>query len=124
VGEFTVSTKFKDLIACHENAFAKIGGIPQEILYDNMTTMVTDFKAEGEDAFNKDFLDFARYYGFKPRRCRVRRPMTKGKVEFGVKYVKQNFWQGLKFTDIIDLNRQFYIWHANSGASRSTTRGK
>lgn len=113
VGEFTISTKLKDLIACHENAFAKIGGVPQEILYDNMPTVVTDSKVEDEDAFNKEFLDFAHYYGFKPRRCRVRRPRTKGKVESGVKYVKYNFWQGLRFTDIVDLNQQFYIWQSD-----------
>ncbi|MFN7939157.1 MAG: hypothetical protein U0R19_37885 [Bryobacteraceae bacterium] len=41
----------------------------------------------GEIVWNPVFLDFARYWGFKPRLCRPYRAQTKGKVESGVKYL-------------------------------------
>jgi transposase len=41
------------------------------------------------------FLDFARYWGFRPRLCRPYRAQTKGKIESGVKYVRRNFVCGL-----------------------------
>ena len=38
------------------------------------------------------------------------RPQTKGKVENGVKYVRGNFWPGLHFRDLEDLNAQALAW--------------
>lgn len=55
-------------------------------------------------------LDFADYYGFTPRACRPYRAQTKGKVESGVRYLRGNFWVGLRFTDLADLNRQALGW--------------
>ena len=49
--------------------------------------------------------EFAKMIGFTPRFCRIRRAQTKGKVERGVKYVRYNFWQGLRFINLDDLNR-------------------
>lgn len=48
--------------------------------------------------------------GFLPKVCRVRNPQTKGKVERLVRYVKENFFPGRKFTDLEDLNRQALLW--------------
>lgn len=52
-----------------------------------------------------DYKEFAKMIGFTPRFCRIRRAQTKGKVERGVKYVRYNFWQGLRFINLDDLNR-------------------
>jgi transposase len=43
-----------------------------------------------QQEWNQPFLDFANHYGFVPRTCRVRRALTKGKVELMVDYVKDN----------------------------------
>jgi hypothetical protein len=48
--------------------------------------------------------------GFSPQACKPYRPQTKGKVENGVKYVRGNFWPGLHFQDLEDLNNQALAW--------------
>jgi transposase len=47
------------------------------------------------------------------------RPQTKGKVEKGVKYVRGNFWPGLHFRDLDDLNAQALAW-LNTTANRAS----
>jgi hypothetical protein len=74
-----------------------------------MKTVVLE-RSGGQIHWNGRFLDFAAYYGFLPRVCRPYRPQTKGKIEATVRYVKQNFWPGIAFTDLQDLNRQARQW--------------
>lgn len=59
---------------------------------------------------NPLFAEFAIAMGFVAKLCRPRRPQTKGKVENGVRYLKQNFWPGRRFTDDVDLNHQVLAW--------------
>ena len=56
------------------------------------------------------FRDFAHFYGFTPRLCRPYRAQTKGKVESGVKYIRGNFFNGITFDSLDDLNRQAIRW--------------
>jgi transposase len=88
---FTESMRSNILLRCHLDAFRYFGGIPSEILYDNMKTA---FVADGAGMYqvNRDMLAFAAHYGFEPKRCRVRRPQTKGKVERAIGFVQTNFW--------------------------------
>jgi hypothetical protein len=97
----------------HEEAFRQLGGVPEEILYDRMKTVWTGTDERGEIVWNAVFLDFARYWGFKPRLCRPYRAQTKGKVESGVKYVRRNFLCGLLGREpagLEDLNAQLRVW--------------
>jgi hypothetical protein len=97
-------------LRCHIHAFDYFGGIPRVVLHDNLKTAVVDRTADGAIRWNRRYLDFADYYGFSPRACRPYRAQTKGKVESGVKYVRGNFWLGLHFVDLVDLNRQARAW--------------
>lgn len=47
-----------------------------------------------ERVYQRLYESFAQHYGFKPHPCRVRKPNDKGKVEAGIKYVKNNFFLG------------------------------
>lgn len=38
--EFTTSMDLETLMKCHMNAFAYFNGVPEQILYDNMKTVV------------------------------------------------------------------------------------
>lgn len=113
--EFTVSESRDTLLECHKHAFDYFGGFTKEILYDNMATVVR-IAASGEKVINPRFSGFAKMMGFTPRFCRVRRPQTKGKIESGVRYVKHNFWQGISFTDLKDLNRLLRLWLIEANA--------
>lgn len=108
--EFTVSADAGWWLRCHLHAFHYFGGVPQVVLHDNLKTAVLDRAADGSIRWNPRYLDFAGYYGFTPKACQPYRAQTKGKVESGVKYVRGNFWPGLHFTDLADLNRQALVW--------------
>jgi transposase len=88
---FTMSMDSATMLACHLLAFAYFGGVPCEILYDNMkTAFLCD--SEGTWRATKRLSAVAAHYGFTPRRCQVRRPETKGKVERAIGYLDGNFW--------------------------------
>jgi transposase len=108
--EFTVSADSAWWLRCHIHAFCYFGGVPYDVLHDNPKTAVLDRDADGTIHWNPRYLDFADYYGFTPKACRPYRAQTKGKVESGIRYVRGNFWPGLKFTDLADLNRQALDW--------------
>lgn len=106
------------LLAMHEAAFAALGGVPQEILYDRMKTVVLGTDERGEIEWQPIFRDFARYWGFTPRLCRAYRPQTKGKVESGIKYVRRNFLCGWKQGSFEDLRQQLRVWTAEVALPR------
>jgi transposase len=102
---FTTSMKMRELIECHQKAFAFFGGWTGSILYDNMKQVRL-----GPGQWNEQFLDFARHYGFVPKTHRPYRPRTKGKVERAVDYVKDNLLAGRCFHGLEDLNAQALAW--------------
>ncbi|HJX38334.1 MAG TPA: IS21 family transposase [Anaerolineae bacterium] len=108
--EFTVSADVAWFLRCHGHAFDYFGGCPRQILHDNLKTAVLDREGDGTIHWNPRYLDFADYYGFSPRACQPYRAQTKGKVESGIKYVRGNFWLGLKFANLADLNHQAWEW--------------
>ncbi len=80
--EFVTDMSTNTLIRCHQNAFRYFGGYPEEILYDNMKQVVIKRLLKQEDStLNRQFEDFAGFYGFKPILCRPYRGQTKGEVE-------------------------------------------
>ena len=109
--EFTEDEKISTLIGCHERAFEYFAGVCENILYDNMKTVVSHSNKAGEAKWNKTFLAFANHHGFTPVRCRPYSPRTKGKVENGVKYVRNNFWPRVReFSGISNLNERAISW--------------
>lgn len=89
--EFTTSCDMEHFLHCHLGAFAALG-VPQQILYDNLKTGIVGRHPDGSPILPGRFLDFALYYGFTPKYCQPYRARTKGKVERGIGYVRQNFW--------------------------------
>lgn len=107
--EFTQKQDAETLMSCLVRAFHYFGGVTEVLLTDNMKTIVDD-RIDGQPKWNARFLDFASYYGFLPRACRPYRPETKGKIESAIKFVKGNFWPGIQFTTLEDLNEQVRVW--------------
>ena len=109
--EFVTDMSTNTLIRCHQNAFRYFGGYPEEILYDNMKQVVIKRLLKQEDpTLNRQFEDFAGFYGFKPILCRPYRGQTKGKVERTVQFVRDNFMVGIKYNSLADLNGQALAW--------------
>ena len=95
-----------------ESAFDRFGGVPQELLFDQMRSVVLsdDRTGGGELILNAEFLRFAAHWGFMPRSCRPYRARMKGKVERPIRYLRENFFYGRKFVNDADLNEQAARW--------------
>lgn len=107
--EFTVSMDIEHFLQGQINAFRYFGGVPEEVLVDNLKSAVL-WREGTKVGWNPRYLDFAAHYGFIPSACWPYRPQTKGKVEKTVGYVRGNFWAGIHFTDLADLNEQARVW--------------
>ena len=109
--EFVTDMSTNTLIRCHQNVFRYFGGYPEEILYDNMKQVHIKRLLKQEDStLNRQFEDFAGFYGYKPVLCRPYRGQTKGKVERTVQFVRDNFMIGIKYNSLADLNGQALAW--------------
>jgi transposase len=97
-------------LSLHEAAFAELGGVPREILYDRVKTVVLGTDERGETLWHPVFLDFARYWGFRPRLCAPYRAQTKGKVENGVGYIRKSFLCACRPKNLSDLAQQLHAW--------------
>ena len=80
--KLTLDQKQDTLFRCLFEAFQATGGIPKEIWFDNMSTVVdhklSDFR---HHRFNEKFLSFSYDADYHPIACRPFRPQTKGCVE-------------------------------------------
>ena len=92
--EFVTDERFDTLKACHENAFAYFQGVPKDVLYDNMKTVILQRNAygQGQHRFHPGLWDLAKQTGFNPRLCRPYRAKTKGKVERFIRYLRHSFF--------------------------------
>jgi transposase len=95
-----------------ESAFGYFGGVPQELLFDQMRAVVIgdDRMSKGALVMNAEFLRFAAHWGFRPRACRPYRAKTKGKVERPIRYLRESFFYGRTFLNDADLNAQAERW--------------
>jgi len=98
------------VVRCHMAAFEALGGVPREILYDQMRTAVIGEEKERGIIYNKTLLALSQHYGFIPRACPRMRAKTKGKVERPYRYVRQDFFLGRVYRDMDDLNGQRQEW--------------
>jgi transposase len=100
------------LIRGLEQAFQFFGGVPEEILFDQMRAVVSrDLRPHGGRLIeNAEFLRFAAHHGFRPRACRPYRAKTKGKVERPIRYIRQDFHYGRSFANDPDANDQALLW--------------
>jgi len=95
-----------------EAAFAFFGGVPRELLFDQMKSVIIEDRRpdDGKLLENAEFLRFAHHHGFRIRACRPFRARTKGKVERPVSYVRSNFVYGREFLGDGDLAAQADGW--------------
>jgi len=108
---FTLSTDTPTLIQCHLDAFDSFGGYTEEILYDNIKTVILKRAFRASDhQWNPKFEDFFLHHGFIPRLCKPYCPQTKGKIENTIGYVKRDFLLGGAFSSLADMNRQVRQW--------------
>ncbi len=98
-----------DFIRDHQSAFAYFGGVAREYVYDQ-TRLVVINERYREVLLNERFHRFALGHDFGVRVCEGYDPQSKGKVERGVRYVKESFLYGEHFSDVADVERRSADW--------------
>ena len=96
-------------IRLHDAAFRYFGGCPQECVYDQ-TKLVVIHEQYRELTLNEHFAQYATVAGFRIRACEGYDPESKGKVEAGVKYVKNDALYGEQATDWPALEQYLAQW--------------
>ena len=84
---------------CLIETFKYIGGVPEECLTDNMSSIVN----YSENQFTKEFKAFAKDMGFNPKKCKILSPETKGKDESCNRFVNWIRPYDYEFTTEKDL---------------------
>ena len=89
----------------HIAAFHHFGGVPQTLIYDNLTTAVQRVLEGRNRQEQSRFISFRSHYLFKSRFCTPGAGHEKGGVEHGVKYTRQNYLVPLpQVQDYAELN--------------------
>lgn len=95
--KFVDNERFDQLRQCLVNAYESFGGVPKQLLFDNMKTVVEtrDYYAPGKHKLHPGLWSLAKEYSFRPALCRPYRAQTKGKVERFNRYLRNSFYYPL-----------------------------
>ena len=111
--EPTLNREQKTLFKSMINGFEAFGGIPREIWFDNMKTVVDRSKTQyNQVVFNQSFYYFSQDIGYQPIACRPYRPQTKGKVEALARLMdrlKVHDYEIDSYEDVERIIKQFQI---------------
>ena len=89
-----------------DNAFETFGGVPEEIVTDNMKTVMDEARTEySTGKINNKFEQFSKDYGFKVQPCIAGHPRTKAKVEAPMKILDEiRAYNGrLTYLELVEL---------------------
>jgi hypothetical protein len=93
----------------HVAAFDWLGGVPGELVYDNLRAAVA--RRDGEQVvWAARFTHLRGHYAFAAHACTPASPREKGSAESGVRYLKTGFWPARRIADLRDLDRQYADW--------------
>ena len=115
--EAVLSQNTESFLRSLENAFRHFGGVPERLVPDNLKAAV--IKADWyEPELNPKLRDFAAHYSTLIMPARPYQPTDKGKVESGVKYVKNNALAGKVFNSLAEVNAHLRWWTQNVADKR------
>jgi hypothetical protein len=101
-------------IHMHYRAFEFMGGVPEEIVYDQDRLLAIS-ENFGDVIFTAEFERFRQQMGFRVYLCRKNDPETKGKIEAVIKYSKNNYARHRIFDNITEFNQGCIEWLARTG---------
>ena len=113
-----------DIILHLLDAFEYYGGIPEELVIDQDAALVVS-ENHGDIIYTRIFKEFISEMELKMRVCRKADPESKGKVENLVKYVKYNYLDIRRFSELTDAQSSLSDWlerRANGKISSANNR--
>lgn len=117
--EIVLHQDIETWLGCHRRAFEWFGGVPKKIILDNAKCAIV--KACYHDPeVQRAYAEYAEGYGFIISPCPPYDPQKKGRVESGVKYVKNNFLPLRDFRNrLAEANRQLFSWVLETAGNRN-----
>ncbi|MHB8174860.1 MAG: IS21 family transposase, partial [Nitrospirota bacterium] len=107
----------ENFIRCLENAFRAFGGVPRRLVIDNLKAAVTNADWFDPD-INPKIIEFARHYGIVILHTKPYTPRHKGKVENGIKYIKDNALKGRVFSSLAEQREFLARWENDVADTR------
>jgi transposase len=106
-----------------DRAFRFFGAMPRTLIPDNTKAMIVEPDAL-YPKLTEAFADYAQGRGVFVDPARVRSPKDKPRVENQVAYVRENWFEGERFTDLEDARRSAEDWSRAIAGARvhGTTR--
>ena len=107
----------------HRRAFEWFWGVPKKMILDNLKAGIVRACYYDPEA-QRSYAGLAEGYGFMISPCPVADPEKKGRVEAGVKYVKNAFFPLRTFANINVANKELESWVTGEAGNRihGTTR--
>jgi transposase len=115
--EIVTDQKVEVWLACHRRAFEWFGGVVGKLIIDNPKCAITRACYTDPDV-QRSYGELAEGYGFLISPCPVKDPKKKGRVESGVKYVKNSFVPLRTFRTLADANEQLAGWVLQTAGNR------
>ncbi|WP_373500595.1 IS21 family transposase [Desulfococcus sp.] len=115
--EMVVDQKVGTWLACHRRAFEFFGGVPGRLIIDNPKCAITRACFRDPEV-QRSYGELAEGYGFLISPCPPRDPKKKGRVEAGVKYVKNSFVPLRSYRSLADANGQLARWVMETAGNR------
>lgn len=110
VREIVLDTKYETIVSFLAGAFETIGGVPKELVIDNIKCLVDKPRSKDKDAIlNVKFEEFLRDYDIKCKPCMPYRPETKGKTETQNKKPSQLENYNGTYIDLLDVHDKLKI---------------
>ncbi len=120
---FSLTERFAALAIGLASNLEQIGGVPQNVLFDNPRT-VTVGDVAGAHVLNPQLVRLASHYRFSPRTTSYYDPESKGKVEAAVRFAKSDLVPPEGFGSLDEANEVGREWCArvNSEPHSETKR--
>lgn len=107
----------ENFIRSLENSFRAFGGVPKTVVIDNLKAAVTNADWFDPD-INPKVVAFARHCGTVILPTKPNTPRHKGKIEGGVKYVKNNALKGRIFSSLSEQKEFLIKWERDVADTR------
>jgi transposase len=107
--EFFFDQSQENFFRGHVAAFESFSGCPRVLLYDNLKSAVLERQGSAVH-FHPRLLELCSHYHFQPRPCAPGKGNEKGKVERAIRYVRESFFEGTRFSTLEELNGRARVW--------------
>jgi transposase len=119
---FSFDMTAESFLEGHVRAFAWLGGVPRECVYDNLRSAVA--RRDGDLViWNARFVQLRGHYAFHATACTPGTPREKGAVEGAVRHHKTGFWPARRFGSLLELDRVYADWRDRIALPRRHATG-